>query len=130
MTANVNLIKKFYAYFRSQDRQNYLQLCSDDLEWMVMESVPGGGTYKGKKAVFEEYFPRLFSNFTEFHAITEEFLDAGDHVTVLGKYQMVTKKSKKKIESPFAHVYTLKSGKITKFRQYADTVKIQEAARD
>jgi len=128
MKTNVDLIKKFYISLKAQDKQ-YLQLCDDGIEWTVMESMPNGGIYVGKKAVFEEYFPNLFSAFAEFHAITEEFLDAGDRVIVFGKYQMMAKKSKKKFESPFAHVYAIKNGKIAKFVQYADTVKIQKAAR-
>jgi hypothetical protein len=95
-----------------------------------MKNMPNGGTYVGKEAIFEEYFPKLFSSFAEFHATADEFLDAGDTVIVLGKYQVMTKKSRKKFESPFAHVYTIKNGKITKFRQYADTIKIQEATRN
>lgn len=129
MSANIDLVKKFYASFKAKDEQAYLQLCDDDIEWTVMEGMPRGGTHVGKAEVFGKYFPSLFSNFAEFHANTEEFLDSGDDVVVLGKYQMVSKKSRKTFGSPFAHVYTIKNGKIVRFRQYADTVKIQEAAR-
>lgn len=130
MITNVDLIKNFYTFFKNQDKQRYLQLCDDDIEWTVMENIPNGGTHVGKKAIFEEYFPNLFSNFAEFHAITEEFMDAGNVVIALGKYHVIAKKSMKKFESPFAHVYTIKNGKIVKFRQYTDTMKIQEAARN
>ena len=39
--------------------------------------MPNGGTYVGVKAVFEDYFPKMLSNFKEFHAIPERFLDFG-----------------------------------------------------
>lgn len=130
MISNVDLVKKFYISFKAKDKQTYLQLCDDNIEWTVMENMPGGSTYIGKTAVFEKYFRHLFSNFAEFHVVTEEFLDAGDVVVVLGKYQIVTKKSRNTIGSPFAHVYTIKNEKIIRFRQYTDTVKIQDAARN
>ena len=130
MNTNVDLIKKFYNSFKDQDKQIYLQLCDDNIEWTVMENMPNGGIHVGKKAIFGEYFPKLFSSFAEFHAVPEEFLDAGDGIIVLGKYHVMAKKSKKQFESRFAHVYTIKNGKIIKFRQYADTMKIQEAARN
>ncbi len=131
MLANVDLVKKFYSSFKAKDKQTYLQLCDDDIEWKVLEGMPyGGATYIGKTAVFEKYFRQLFSNFEEFHAMPEEFLDAGEAVVVLGKYQMVAKKSKDTFTSPFAHVYTIKNEKIVRFRQYADTVKIQKAANN
>jgi hypothetical protein len=127
MTANVDLVKKFYSAFKAKDKQTYLQLCDDNIEWAVMDGMPGGATYIGKTAVFEKYFRNLFSNFAEFHAVTEEFLDAGHVIVVLGKYQMVSKKSGETFTSPFAHVYTVKNDKIVRFRQYADTLKIQSA---
>ena len=126
MSKNVELIKKFYTAFKNQDKPTYLQLCDDNIQWIVMENMPNGGTHIGKKEVFENYFPSLFLQFLEFHAVTEEFLDAGDQITVLGKYKGRTKKTKKPFESPFAHIYTIKDGKIIKFRQYTDTVKIQD----
>ena len=129
MIANVDLVKKFYSSFKAKDKQTYLQLCDDNIEWIVMDNMPYGCTYIGKTAVFEKYFRNLFSNFAEFHAIPKEFLDAGEVIVVLGKYQIVTKKSRKMIESPFAHAYTIKNEKIIQFRQYTDTVKIQEAAK-
>lgn len=124
MPANVDLIKNFYNYFKTQDKQSYLQLCDDDIEWTVMKNVPNGGTYIGKQDVFEEYFPKLLSNFKEFHVMPEEFLDVGEKVVVLGKYQGIGK-TDKQFQSPFAHVYTIKNGKIVRFRQYTDTIAIQ-----
>ncbi|MDE2588076.1 MAG: nuclear transport factor 2 family protein [Patescibacteria group bacterium] len=124
MLANVELINNFYNYFKTQDTKSYLQLCDDDIEWITMKNVPNGGTYVGKKEVFEEYFPKLLSNFKEFHAMPEEFLDTGEKVVVLGKYHGVGKTGKS-FQSPFAHVYTIKNGKIVTFRQYTDTAAIQ-----
>ncbi|HEY8110421.1 MAG TPA: nuclear transport factor 2 family protein [Candidatus Nitrosotenuis sp.] len=130
MTANADLVKKFYSSFKAKDKQTYLQLCDDNIEWTITDNISLGSTYLGKTAVFEKYFRHLFSNFAEFHAMPEEFSDVGDVVVVLGKYQIVTKKSGQAILIPFVHVYTIKNEKITKFRRYTDTVKIQEAARN
>ncbi len=75
--------------------------------------------------VFDDYFPNLFSNFVEFHAVTEQFLDIGDTVLVTGRYQGLAK-SGKRFDVPFAHIYSIKDNLITKFRQYTDTLKIKE----
>ncbi|MEM2785735.1 MAG: hypothetical protein QW652_03625 [Candidatus Nitrosotenuis sp.] len=44
----------------------------------------------GKRAIFEDYFPKLF-NFAEFHAITAVF-DSGDTVVVTGRYEIIQTK--------------------------------------
>lgn len=129
MTANVDLVKKFYSSFKAKDKQTYLQLCDDTIEWTITDNVSPGTVYLGKTEVFEEYFPSLFSNFTEFHAMPEEFLDVGDVVVVLGKYKIVTKKVRETVLVPFVHVYTIKNEKIRKFTRYTDTVKIQDLMR-
>lgn len=125
MQRNIDLIKKFYALFGKQDR-TFLELCHDDIEWAVMKNMPNGGTHVGKKGVFDGYFPKMFSNFAEFHVSTDEFTAIHDKVIVLGTYH-ITSKSKRKFDAPFAHIYTIKDNKIAKFRQYTDTAEIQKA---
>lgn len=125
MQQNIELVKKFYSLFGKHDKQ-FLDLCHDDIEWTVMKNMPNGGTYRGKKAVFDEYFPKLFANFEEFHVEIDEFTGVDDRVVVLGTYKLVSR-SKKKFDSPFVHIYTIKNNKITKFRQYTDTVEIRNA---
>lgn len=124
--SKVDLVKNFYSLFQAGDRQGYLSLCDDAIEWSAMAGMPAGGRYAGKDAVFGEYFPNMLANFATFHAHAEEFLDAGKSVLVLGKYSGLSKAGKE-FEAPFAHVYAVKNGKIASFRQYADTAKIQQA---
>ena len=88
----------------------------------------GRGRYVGKEAVFGGYFPKMLSSFDEFHASAEEFLGAENGtVLVTGRYLGKAKGTRAEFESPFAHVYAVKGGKIAKFRQYADTAKIRQA---
>jgi hypothetical protein len=42
-----------------------------------METMPNGRNYLRKTAILEAIFPGMLSNLAEFHAIAEEFLDAG-----------------------------------------------------
>ena len=57
----------------------------------------------------------------EFSATPHEFLDAGTDVVVLGRYRGVAKGTGKQLDVPFAHVWTLRDGKATCFRQFLDT---------
>lgn len=124
---NVELVKEFYTLFKKQDR-TFLELCDNSIEWTVMENIPNGGTHIGKKDVFDDYFPKLFSNFAEFHAVTNEFIGVDNKVMVLGTYKIVSK-ADKKFDAPFAHIYTIRDGKIAKFRQYTDTAIVQKATK-
>lgn len=125
MQENIELVKKFYSLFGNRDRK-FLELCDDNIEWTVMKNMPSGGTHVGKKGVFDGYFPKMFSNFSEFHVTTDEITPIDDRVLVLGTYHIVSK-SGKKFDAPFVHIYTIKNNKIAKFRQYTDTAEIQKA---
>lgn len=126
-SSNVDLVKEFYIQFKNQGKQSYMDLIDDNVEWITMEYMPNGGKYIGKSDVFEKYFPAMLSNFKEFHAIADEFLDMGnDSVLVLGSYAVKPKKNIYDIKIPFAHIYKIRNNKIYKFRQYTDTAKLHK----
>ena len=72
--SNIELIQKFYNAFKNQEKEMYIQICDENIEWNVLTGFPNGGKYIGTNSVFEEYFPNMLSNFLEFHAIPEKFL--------------------------------------------------------
>ena len=124
--SNVELVKKFYSLFKAGDKQGYLLLCDDAIEWNAIEVMPAGGRYVDKDAVFGRYFPKRLANFAEFHASAEEYLDGGGSIVVLGRYSGESKAGKE-FKAPFAHVYAIRDGRLASFRQYTDTAVIQQA---
>ena len=124
--SNIELIKKFYESFKNKDRETYLAICDDRIIWQTAEGMPNAGKYTGKVEVFENYFPKMLSNFKEFHAVPEQITDMKDHIMVTGRYIGVSNKNKK-FEVPFSHVYHIHKNKIIQFRQFTDTNKIQDS---
>jgi ketosteroid isomerase-like protein len=124
--SNEELIKKFYVAFKNKDMKIINQVCDESIEWNTLKGMPYGGKYVGLKAIFEDYFPNMLSNFEEFHAIPDQYLESKDHVTVIGRYQGISKIGKK-FDVPFSHVYLVQENKIKQFRQYTDTKTIQES---
>jgi ketosteroid isomerase-like protein len=123
--SNAELIKQFYVAFKNKDKKTYLELCDENIEWITVDEMPNGGTYIGKKQVFDNYFPNMLSNFKEFHAIPEQITGLKDHVMVTGRYQGVSKQDKE-FDVSFSHVYLVEENKIKQFRQFTDAQKIQE----
>jgi ketosteroid isomerase-like protein len=123
--SNEELIKQFYVAFKNKDEKTNLKLFDENIEWITMDEMPNGGTYNGKKQVFENYFPNMLSHFKEFHAIPEQITGLKDHVMVTGRYQGVSKQDKE-FDVSFSHVYLVEENKIKQFRQFTDAQKIQE----
>jgi uncharacterized protein len=126
MTDNEKLVRDFYDSFKKTKDPVYSHFCQDNIEWITMDGMPNGGRYVGLQSVFEEYFPKMLSNFEEFHAEPTEFQCIDDKVIVFGRYRGQTTIGKKFIV-PFCHLYTIKDGKISQFKQYTDTQIICEA---
>ena len=125
MQNNEKLVRDFYDSFKNKD-QVYRNFCQDNIEWITMDGMLNGGRYVGLKSVFEEYFPKMLSNFEEFHANPTEFLCIDNKVIVFGRYCGKTRIGKNFIV-PFCHLYTIKDDKIFQFKQYTDTQIIHEA---
>lgn len=124
---NRELIKAFYTSFQNKDPKPS-NFCHDDIEWMAMDGMPNGGVYIGIKSVFDDYFPKMLSNFKEFHANPFEFLCIDNRVIVFGFYQGRSILNKN-FSVPFCHVYTILDNKISNFKQFTDTEKIQNAIK-
>ena len=66
-------------------------------------------------------FGGLRTEWDDFRAIVEEYLDAGNQIVALGCYTGTHAVSGKAMSAVFAHVYDVADGQVTRFRQYADT---------
>ena len=53
--------------------------------------------------------------------------DAGDNVIAQGFYHGTYRATGKSFSASFAHIYTLRAGKIVKFVQIVDSAKVLEA---
>ena len=124
---NVELIKNLYQAFAQGDIPAVLQSFDENIEWTEAEGFPYGGTYRGGEAVLQNVFMKLATEWTDFKAEPNELLDAGEKIIALGNYSGSYNQTGKSMNVPFAHVWTLEDGKIVKFVQYTDTLKVSEA---
>lgn len=125
---NVALIQGLYAAFKAGDVPDVLARMSPDIVWNEAENFPyaDGNPYRGPEAILTGVFARLGTEWDGFAAVPAEFLDAGDHVVVLGRYHGSCKATGRALDAQFAHVFRIADGKAVAFQQYTDTL---QAAR-
>ena len=124
-SSQIALIRKLYG---ARGNVNvFKSLLADDLEYDIAEGFPNGGVYRGIDTVVSDFFA-FFADFDEFYAEGDEYFESGDHVIVLGHYFGVTKKGRK-VQSRFAHFWTLRDGKVVRLQQTADTLLIARALK-
>jgi ketosteroid isomerase-like protein len=119
---NVRAVQECYAAFGRGDIPALLDALSDDIEWNIAgpPEVPHAGKRRGRAEV-ERFFPLLAAT-EEFEAFEpREFIAQGDQVVVLGYLRSRVKVTGRTYENEWAMVWTLRGGKITRFRTYEDT---------
>ena len=120
--SSVEIVKRSYDAFARGDMDGVLGDMDPDIEWHQAQGLPHGGYYRGLEDVKRNIFDPLDTEWwDEFTATPDEFLDAGEHVVVLGRYRGTAKQTGRALDVPFVHVWTLRGDKAVRFRQFLDT---------
>jgi ketosteroid isomerase-like protein len=129
--AHVAFIQSLYAAFGKGDVATIVNGLTPDVDWCTVGRISdfqAFGPRKGPKAV-QEFFKTVADNEDFQHFSPREFYAADDRVFVLGDYAMTVKKAGKIFASDWVHVFTIKGGKVAKFREFLDTAAAAEAYR-
>ena len=127
---NVRLLKNLYEAFGRGDIPTVLGTMSPDIRWYQAEGnpyMPSGEAFVGPDAVLNKLFMKLGAEWDGFTVHPKSFHGAGDSVIVEARYSGTYKATGKSIDAQVCHVWDVKDGKVTRFQQYVDTAKIQDA---
>lgn len=125
---NIELVMRAYDTFLRGDMPALMDMFADDIEWLLdrNDDVPFAGLRRGKEEV-AEFFRLIHENQHPLQFEPREFVAQGDKVVALGHYAWSVKPTDRTYESDFAEVFTIRNGKIARFREYTDTRAVAEA---
>ncbi|MFG1397961.1 nuclear transport factor 2 family protein [Roseixanthobacter pseudopolyaromaticivorans] len=125
MTNAREIVRSFYEMLSKGDAPGALSLMSPDIEWTTMWHYKVEG--RGPDRVAEGLFKPLMAEWSRFSLVPTEFITEGETVVSLGDFTGVHGSTGKTSNARYAHVWTVRDGKIATFRQYIDTLAIAEA---
>jgi ketosteroid isomerase-like protein len=117
MADNVEVIRGAYAAFAGGDISAVIGVLDERVNWEVTDVLPQGGSFRGQEGA-GEFFQGVGRACESLVLEIEDLLDAGDHVVGIGKAHGMLR-GMGPAGYGFAHVFTLKDGKVTRFREYA-----------
>jgi uncharacterized protein len=124
----VEVIQNAYAAFKGGQIEALLGMMSDDIDWEFHgpKEIPMTGLRRGKAEV-GRFFQQVGAtwNFEKFEP--RQFIAQGDVVVALGAYGGTSKATGRKFGAEFSHVFTVKSGRVARFREYTDTANLLHA---
>jgi uncharacterized protein len=129
-TNTVRVVNRFYDALAAGDVPGVLGLLDAQVQWTEAERFPYySGTWVGPQAVLDNLLKRLVSDWSGFSATADDFMVEGDRVVSFGRYSGTYRATGKSMTAPFAHLWTVRDGKLASFLMYTDTAKVLEALK-
>jgi uncharacterized protein len=127
---NKAIVQQAYSNFKTGNIEGLLNLLTDNVTWELpeIENVPFAGKRSGRAAV-GEFFKIVAASQESLSFEPRELIAEGDKVVSLGRYEWRVKANGRKFASDFAHVFTIRNGKVVAFNEYTDTAAASLAYR-
>jgi ketosteroid isomerase-like protein len=75
-----------------------------------------------------EFFDGIFDAFEQGRQVPERFIDCGDEILVFVRSEARARTTDLEINEPWAHLITVRDGKIVRFEQFRSRAEALEAA--
>ena len=121
------VVQDWYSAMQSGDLEALLQAFSPDIVWYQAEGhpyQPSGEPWVGPEAVRDRLLFRVATEWDGFTVDVRDIRQAGEEVIVEGRYTGTFKATGRELDSQFCHVWSVKDGKLARFRQYMDTAQL------
>lgn len=125
---NRQLAIRGYEMFKNGDIPGILDQSTDDIQWISndIKQIPFAGTFQGKQGV-AEFFTKLSEASEVLLFEPQEFIAERDKVVVLGTGKWKVRKTGVTYDDTWVHVFTMRDGKIARFRIYGNSAAILAA---
>jgi len=128
--ANLETVKRGYEVFGRGDLDGLLALFDENIDWITPgpPDLPTSGHRRGRKEV-GAFFQTLLGTFDFERFEPREFLAQGDRVVVIGDDTIRVKSTGGRVDFGWVHVFQLRNGLVTAFREYGDVSAIVAEVR-
>ena len=126
--SNLETIKDIYAAYGRGDLPFILSKLADDVSWEA--ELPAilafGGIRKGIEGT-KGFFAALMEEYSDPKLDMNEFAASGDAVAAFGRYQATDKATGIRVDSPVAHLFKFRDGKIVRYVNVVNSAAFVEA---
>ena len=130
MSDLIQTVKDAYAAFGRGDVAAILAMLAPDISWELEapSEISIAGIRKGPEAV-KGFFQAIANDHADPKLEITEYFSSADGVATFGRYKCTLKKTGKRLDSPVAHLFKFRDGKIVRCVDFTDTAAYLEAGR-
>jgi ketosteroid isomerase-like protein len=122
MTDLMESVKEMYAAFGRGDRRAILEKLDPSVQW-EFEAPPElsfAGTHSGPKGA-SDFFDGIDKDHKDPELEMTEFVISGDAVAAFGRYKATVKATGQRVDSPVAHLFKFRAGKVVRYVNFLNT---------
>ena len=127
-TEDIAVARQLYDSFGQGDIPAVLALFDPAIEWREAEGNPyrpDGSPWVGPEAILQGLFTRIANEWDPFIVTPQRFTATEHGVLAEGRYTGRHAATGRPLDVQFAHVLTMREGRLTHFQQYVDTAGLQ-----
>ena len=130
MSDLIQTVKDAYAAFCRGDVETILAMLAPDVSWELEgpAEISFAGIRKGPEAV-KGFFQGIANDNADPKVEITEYLSWADSVATFGRYKCTIKKTGKRVDTPMAHLFKFRDGKIVRFVDHINTAAFLETAQ-
>jgi ketosteroid isomerase-like protein len=120
---DVSVVRRLYEAMAARDPHEILATMNERFVGTVSDGMPlgVGGRHEGRTAMLRDVWGKIFASY-DVRVEPERFLPCGKHeVVVLGHYRGSERASGRALDAAFAHVISVRDGRVDSLRQITDT---------
>jgi uncharacterized protein len=124
---NVELARDLFEQWSARNYEFLIEFAHPEVEIFSRFASLGGEPFRGPEGV-AQWIAEIEQTFGQFNVRTDDFLDLGDRVLVLGGIDLEGKASGIEIEQPMGWLLELQDGKLARMFFYSSHAEAREAA--
>lgn len=117
--APLPLVRRLYAAYAAGDTATVFDLLHPEVEIVQTDALPWGGLHHGIAGA-QAFFQSIWAC-TAAVPTPDTYIPAGDDVVVTGRLRGHARATGAAIDLAFAHVCTVRGGRLVRFAAYIDT---------
>ncbi|HEY2344761.1 MAG TPA: nuclear transport factor 2 family protein [Xanthomonadaceae bacterium] len=122
MATATEIVQQAYEAFGRNDMAAMGELIAENVDWEFVGDAKLA--YAGRRTTREQalqFFADIPKSDTIHAFEPREFIEAGEHLTVLGWEDSTAVDTGKRFQSEWTHVFTVKDGRVTRWRGFFNT---------
>mgnify|MGYP000611775158 CR=1 FL=1 len=128
MSTNIQTVQEMYAAFSRGDLASILSHLTEDISWEA--EGPARLSFAGVRsgiAGATEFFNGLAAEHSDPKLAMTEFFEKPDAVAAFGRCQVIVNATGKTVDTPVAHYFGFRDGKVCRYINLANTGAFLEA---